>query len=268
MGVNQVEGPPDYRYRHQAFLRRDLLLTVAVLSYQNLPMKVILDSPAQTPSDTGLESLKLRMRRMSDRAQFLVDLALDALLKRDGTKARAVIRGDREIDALSVEVQELAMDLLAAQPSTSNDVRFILGAIKISSDLERAGDHAVTIAESALRLLARHAAITPGPELKDMAFRSRHMLADALDAFMRSDAALGRQVRVADDQVNAIHDRLSRNLLAHVSGDPHTISAGMELFLVSRSLERVANLATNIGENATYLDARETVFPMHDPRVS
>lgn len=200
-----------------------------------------------------LATLKQRLLDMSARAEELVEVAVDALLSRDKDKADAVIRGDRDIDILEVEVETLAIELLALQQPMARDLRFIISAIKISSDLERVGDHAVNIAQSALRLIALRSAVIPDPEIEDMARRARKMLSDALDAFVRADGALGRAVCRADDQVDALHNSLFRILLTHMMADARTINPSLELLLVSRNLERVADLATNIGEDAVYL---------------
>ncbi|HJR41420.1 MAG TPA: phosphate signaling complex protein PhoU [Gemmatimonadaceae bacterium] len=200
-----------------------------------------------------LDLLKQRLLDMSERAEALVDTAVDALLTRDAAKAELVLNGDREIDEFELEVEQLAVSLLALQQPMARDLRFIISAIKVSSDLERVGDHAVNIAECAQRLASQSAKITPDPEIEDMARRARKMLSDALDAFIRSDGELGRAVCRADDQVDALHDSLFRILVTHMMEDPKTISAALELFLVSRNLERVADLATNIGEDAVYL---------------
>ena len=200
-----------------------------------------------------LDALKQRLLDMSERAEGLIDLAVEALLSRDAGKAEAVIASDKEVDALEVEIEQLAVSLLALQQPMARDLRFIIGAIKISSDLERVGDHAVNIAQSTQRLIDLKTYITPDPEIEDMARRARQMLGDALDAFVRSDGALGRDVCKRDDQVDALHDSLFRILLTHMLENPSTISAALELFLVSRNLERVADLATNIGEDAVFL---------------
>ena len=200
-----------------------------------------------------LATLKQRLLEMSARSEELVDLAVDALLTRDKDKADTVIQGDREVDLLEIEVESLAVELLALQQPMARDLRFIISAIKVSSDLERVGDHAVNIAQSALRLLALRSSIVPDPEIEDMARRARRMLSDALDAFIRADGALGREVCKADDHVDALHDSLFRILLTHMMADARTINPALELLLVSRNLERVADLATNIGEDAVYL---------------
>jgi phosphate transport system protein len=206
-----------------------------------------------------LDQLKQRLLDMSERAEALVDLSVDALLHRDAGKARAVIEADGEIDSLEVEIEGLAVSLLALQQPMARDLRFIISAIKISSDLERVGDHAVNIAQSTQRLVEMKSNITPDPEVEDMARRARSMLGDALDAFVRGDGVLGRDVCRRDDQVDALHDSLFRILLTHMLEDPTTISAALELFLVSRNLERVADLATNIAEDAVYLAEGKTI---------
>jgi phosphate transport system protein len=213
-----------------------------------------------SPSDAGfrhfhdqLSTLKQRLLDMSARAEELVELSVDALLSRDKEIADQVIQRDREIDLLEVEVETLAIELLALQQPMARDLRFLIGAIKVSSDLERVGDHAVNIAQSALRLIALRATAVPDPEIEDMARRARRMLADALDAFIRADGQLGRAVCKADDQVDALHDSMFRILLTHMMADARTINPSLELLLVSRNLERVADLATNIGEDAVFL---------------
>ncbi|HKT06663.1 MAG TPA: phosphate signaling complex protein PhoU [Gemmatimonadaceae bacterium] len=223
-------------------------------------------SPTPVESTSGfrhfheqLDLLKQRLLDMSERAEALVDVAVEALLRRDIGKADVVISGDRELDALEIEIEQLAISLLALQQPMARDLRFIIGAIKISNDLERVGDHAVNIAQSALRLNDMRSIITPDPEIEDMARRARAMLSDALDAFVRADGTLGREVCKRDDQVDALHDSLFRILLTHMLEDPTTISAALELFLVSRNLERVADLATNIAEDAVYLAEGKTI---------
>jgi phosphate transport system protein len=200
-----------------------------------------------------LAVLKSQLLAMSEKAEALVDLSVDALLSHDAAKADAVIRGDREIDLLELDVEERAVGLLALQQPMARDLRFLVSAIKVSSDLERVGDHAVNIAQCAQRLVATQSSITPTPEIEDMARRSRRMLSDALDAFVRADGQLGRDVCRADDQVDSLHNSVFRILLTHMLADPRTITQSLELLLVSRNLERVADLATNIGEDAVYL---------------
>jgi len=200
-----------------------------------------------------LTALNRRLLAMSEKAEALIELSVDALLSKDQGKADAVIAGDREVDAMEVEIEAAALELLALQQPMARDLRFIVGAIKVTSDLERVGDHAVNIAQTAQRLVALRSTITPDPEIEDMARRARSMLSDAIDAFLRADGALGRNVCARDDQVDALHESVFRILLTHMMADPRTINPSLEYLLVSRNLERVADLATNIGEDAVFL---------------
>jgi phosphate transport system protein len=200
-----------------------------------------------------LAELRRKLLEMSGHAERLVDLSITALVDRDRDIAEQVIAGDKAVNTLEVEIEQLAVSLLALQQPMAKDLRFIVGTIKVSSDLERVGDHAVNIAQSALHLIDQDGAITPGPELEDMARRARAMLSEALDAFTRGDGALGREVCKADDAVDALHNSVFRILLTHMMEDARRITPSLELLLVSRNLERVADLATNIGEDAVYL---------------
>jgi phosphate transport system protein len=200
-----------------------------------------------------LAQLKQRLLDMSGQAEDLVDLAIKSLLERDRAIAEQVIAGDKVLNALEVEIEQRAVRLLALQQPMARDLRFLIGTIKVSSDLERVGDHAVNIAESAVRLVDHGGRLTPSPAIEDMARRARAMLSDALDAFLRGDGALGREVCKADDAVDALHDSVFRVLLTHMMESTRNIGPALELLLVSRNLERVADLATNIGEDAVYL---------------
>ena len=196
---------------------------------------------------------------MSEQAEALVELAVDALLSTDAGQGG---RGDRGRQARSTRwssrSKRPALELLALQQPMARDLRFIVSAIKVSSDLERVGDHAVNIAQTAQRLVAQrvddHA--RPGdrghgaPRARDARRRARRLPA------RRRRARPRRLPR--DDQVDALHDSVFRILLTHMMADPRTITPSLELLLVSRNLERVADLATNIGEDAVFLAEGKT----------
>lgn len=199
-----------------------------------------------------LNQVKVRLLTMSGEAEAALGVAVQALLERDAAKAGGVITGDGRIDAMEVEIEEQCIDLLALHQPMARDLRMLTSALKIANDLERVGDHAVNIAESAERL-AQSRPITPEPEILEMARLARGMLSDALEAFIRGDTAAAREVCRRDDRVDALHRSVFRILLTQMTQDPQNIGAGMELFLVSRNLERVADLATNIGEDVVFL---------------
>lgn len=202
--------------------------------------------------DDELTRLKDRLLQMSAAAQAALDRAVRAVLQRDVAAADRVVEEDPAIDALETEIEETVTNLLALHQPMARDLRLLLAALKISNDLERVGDHAVNISQSAKRL-TEHRMIAPEPELVEMGRLAREMLAHAIDAFVRGDAALGRDVCRRDDQVDALHRSMFRILITHMAEDPHTIGAAMELFLVSRNLERVADLATNVAEDVVFL---------------
>lgn len=199
-----------------------------------------------------LSDLKARLLQMSAEAQASLGGALDALLQRDAERAKAVIEGDEGIDRAELAIEETVIELLATQQPMARDLRFLTGAMKIANDLERVGDHAVNIAQSAQQL-RQQLSFAPVPELIEISRQARKMLADALEAFIRGDAEAARAVCRRDDAVDALHRSVFRLMLSHMMEDPRSISAGIEMVLVSRNLERVADLATNIAEDVVFM---------------
>jgi phosphate transport system protein len=205
-----------------------------------------------------LSDLKVRLLTMSAEAQEAVATAVEAVLERNAEQAAQVIAGDRTIDALELAIEDMVIRLLATQQPMAKDLRLLMSAMKIANDLERVGDHAVNIAQSAERLL-KERLVPPEPELVEMARQARRMLSDALDAFVRGDARLAREICARDDHVDGLHHSVFRIVLTHMMEDPHTIGPGMDLVLVSRNLERVADLATNIAEDVVFLVEGKTI---------
>jgi phosphate transport system protein len=224
-------------------------------------------SPEHRHFHDELSHVKVRLLTMSGEAEAALGLAVEALLERDPAKAQQVIAGDHVIDSMEVEIEEQCINLLALQQPMARDLRMLTSALKIANDLERVGDHAVNIAQSAQRL-AEMPVITPEPELVEMARLARDMLSDALEAFIRGDAMAGRDVCARDDKVDQLHRSVFRILLTHMMEDPHNIGAGMELFLASRNLERVADLATNIGEDVVFLVEGKSIKHQAEQRAA
>jgi len=205
-----------------------------------------------------LSHLKQRLLAVSSEAEDAVGHAVDSLLRRDAVEAQAVIRGDHAIDVLESSIEEQGFQLIALHQPMAKDLRLIFSAIRIVNDLERVGDHAVNIAQSAERLM-EYPHIVPEPEIVEMARLARQMLADSLSAFVRGDSPLAREVCRRDDAVDALNDSVYRILLTHMMEDHRLIGAGMELLLVSRNLERVADLATNVAEDVVFLVEGKTI---------
>lgn len=205
-----------------------------------------------------LAKLKSLVLEMSALAEELLRRAVESLVERDTAKAEAVVLADRELDAIEMEVDDICLHLLALQQPMARDLRLITMAMKIANDLERVGDHAVNIAQG-VEELARQPPLLQLPAIEEMARLSREMLSDALDAFVRSDSEGAREVCRRDDRVDALHDSLFRTLLTHMMEDPRKIGPALSLLLVSRNLERVADLATNVAEDVVFLVEGRTI---------
>ena len=214
-----------------------------------------------------LSALKRRLLHMSGQAEDSIARAVRALLDRDAEAADRVIADDARLDQAEIEIEDAVTNLIALHQPVARDLRLLLAALKIANDLERVGDHAVNIAQSAQRLIA-HRRITPEPELVEMMRLAREMLGESLEAFVRGDAKAGRAVCAMDDRVDALHDSMFRVLITHMAEDAHTIGAAMELFLVSRNLERVADLATNVAEDVVFIVEGKQIKHHAEERVA
>jgi phosphate transport system protein len=202
--------------------------------------------------DQELEELKSQLLLMGGRSEAVIQKAVEALRRRDAALAREVLDDDKAIDRLEIAMDERCVGLLALHQPMAGDLRFITAALKISNDLERVGDHAVNIAGSALRL-AELPALKPLVDIPRMAQMAAGMLRDALDAFVRRDAATARRLCLRDDEVDDVNRQLFRELVSFMIEDPATITRAMELILVARNLERVADLATNVAEEVVFI---------------
>lgn len=199
-----------------------------------------------------IEALKEQLLRMGGRAEGSVLKAVEALRRRDEPLAREVFADDRAIDQLELDIEARCVGLLALQQPMARDLRFITAALKISNDLERVGDHAVNVAGSAVRL-ATQPEIEPLVDIPRMAELASGMLHEALDAFVRGDSETARRICRGDDVVDQLNRQVFRELLSTMMEEPATIARAMELILVARNLERVADLATNVAEEVVFI---------------
>ncbi|HEU0054261.1 MAG TPA: phosphate signaling complex protein PhoU [Longimicrobium sp.] len=199
-----------------------------------------------------LARLKGQLLEMSALAEELVGAAMEALADRDVQRAQEVIARDNQVDALEVQIDDTCIHLLALQQPMARDLRLITMAMKIANDLERVGDHAVNIAQ-AVPHLVEAPVVMDFPEIEEMARSAREMLSDALDCFVRADADNAREVCRRDEWVDQLHESVFRILVTHMMEDPRRIGPSMSMFLVSRNLERIADLATNVAEDVVFL---------------
>ena len=202
--------------------------------------------------DVELKHLQERLLSMASLVEQAVGRAMSALTTRDEELAHQVIESDEPINMMEVEIDDLCLRLLALHHPEAGDLRFIAMAFKINNDLERMGDLAVNIADCTLRLLA-HPLLKPLIDIPRMAQIAQGMIKDSLDAFVRRDPRLAAAVCGRDDEVDGIKDQLFRELLTYMMQDPRTIERAVDLILVGRHLERLADHATNIAEDVVFL---------------
>ena len=205
----------------------------------------------QKQFDEKLDDLTRRLLDMSHRVEELVDGAVALAVRRDGADPEEVWKGDEEIDRAEVAIEETCVELLALHQPMATDLRQLVTILKINNDLERIGDHAVNIANAVDRL--RKAGEFPPipPQLEEMSRISRGMLRDALDAFVHRNDEEAMAVLRRDDRVDSLHESVFRVMLTHMLDQ--NVSACLQVILVSQNLERIADLATNIGEDVVYL---------------
>ena len=216
--------------------------------------------------DLELAKVKDDLVRTAGLAEAAVGLSVKALVGRDAELARGVIASDDAIDALEIEIDELCLRTMALYQPEAKDLRLLAMALKINNDIERIGDQAVNIAESTLELL-KEPLLKPLIDIPRMADLAQRMVKESLDAFIQQDAARARAVCRQDDEVDRYDDQVFRELLTYMMEDPKAITRAVNLILVSRHLERIADHATNIAEDVIYLVEGQTIkHHAHDLR--
>lgn len=216
----------------------------------------------ERPIDAELTKLKQQLLVMAGEVEQQVSLAIRSLVERDPEAAQQVIAADGQVDQREKEVDRTAVEIIVRERPLASDLRLVMTATKIAPDLERVGDHAVNIAEQAL-VLNRMPPLKPFVTLPRMADIAKEMVRQALDAYVAHDAQLARQVIARDDVVDALHEEIFRELLTYMLADPQTIPRALALLLVSRSLERIADQATNIAEQVVYLVEGQDIRHVH-----
>jgi phosphate transport system protein len=199
-----------------------------------------------------LEQLKARLLEMGGMAEEEVRLAVRGLVERDNASIEQVIRGDGPLNSLHIEIDNRCFTLLALHQPMAADLRSIVAAVKINTDLERVGDLAVNIAEAGRRY-ALHPPVKRLIDIPRMARIAQAMLRDALDAFVRQDTNLAQHVISEDDELDALKDQIFRELLTYMLQDPTTIEPALDLILISRHLERIGDHATNVAEDVIFI---------------
>lgn len=199
-----------------------------------------------------LDELRKKLLEMSGLVESSIYRSVLALVEKDDELIRQVLENEVRVNRMQIEIDDLATGLLALQQPMATDLRFITSSIKINSDLERMGDHAVNIAERA-RSLMHEPTIKPLIDLPQMANLVQSMLRESLDAFIKRDASIARSVLKSDDAVDQMRDTVYDELVHYMEAEPSAIRGCIHLMFVARNLERIADHATNIAEDVVFL---------------
>lgn len=202
--------------------------------------------------EAELRELRERVLEMGGLVEKQISAAVRALVDRDDAAARAVVEGDKVVNRMEVEIDELSIRLLALRQPAARDLRLITTALKITTDLERAGDMAENICERAIELNAEPQ-LKPYVDIPRMADLALAMLRDSLDAFVREDTNLALRVCQSDDQIDALTGQVFRELLSFIMEDPKAVTRGIRLMFIAKYLERVADHATNVAEMVIFM---------------
>lgn len=203
--------------------------------------------------DRDLEAIQAHLLKMGGLVEDAILKGADALHARDVEAAQAVRQGDAAVDALEEQVNDLAARAIALNGPVSGDLRVLLAVLKLSGSLERIGDYAKNIAKRVTVLAETREPAGADASLRRMAREVQEMLNDALDAFVRRDAGLAREVILRDEGVDQMYNSLFREVLTFMMEDPRTITPSMHLHFIAKNLERMGDLVTNIAEQVVYI---------------
>ena len=205
-----------------------------------------------------MDELKERLLWMASLAEHAVHRAVQAVFEKDEASATEVLEGEKAVNDMQIEIDDRVMQLLALQAPMAVDLRSILATARINSDLERIGDQAVNIAQSALRIL-RHPQVKPYVDLPRMSELAEGMVRDSIAAFVRRDDELAKSILMRDDLVDHLRDQIFRELLTYMMENSAVVYPAFELILVTKNLERIGDHATNIAEDVIYIVAGRDV---------
>lgn len=208
--------------------------------------------------EEDLGQLKTRLLEMGGLAEERLQIAVRGLVERDLALLDRVMTGDSDVNQLHIEIDDRSFKLLALQQPMAADLRAIVSAVKINSDLERVGDLAVNIAEAAARYL-QHPPVKELIDIPRMGLIAQEMLRDSLDSYVRRDVTLAQRVLTRDDELDLLKSLVFRELLGYMLKDQSTIKASLDLILVSRHLERIGDHATNIAEDVIFMVSAQDV---------
>ena len=212
----------------------------------------------ETQFDEELKVLKQRLLLMADLAQEMIGLSIQALKEREQGFAQEVLNLEEKVNRLEIEIEDETLVLMARRQPAARDLRLLTAILKINNDLERVADQAVNIAELDFFLL-KEPPLKPLIDIPYMAGLAQKMIRNSLNAFVNHDVALAKEVCEKDDQVDRINDQIFRELLTYMMENPRSITRAVDLILVSRNLERIADHATNISEEVIFIEEGKNI---------
>ena len=208
--------------------------------------------------DEELTHLKQRLLQMGDTAQEMIGLAVKSLVERNESYAKDVFTLEDKVNHIEIEIEDAVLKLLALRQPAARDLRLLTAILKINNDLERVADQAVNISEISIFLL-EEPPLKPLIDIPHMAHLAQKMIKNSLEAFVQHDPQLAKDVCGDDDEVDRINDQIFRELLTYMMEDAKSITRAVDLILVSRNLERIADHATNISEDVIFIEEGKNI---------
>jgi phosphate transport system protein len=215
--------------------------------------------------EKALADLNMKIVEMGAKAVQMIEIAVQALAERRPELTAAIDPLEHEVDHMQIEIDDIALRLIATHQPVATDLRFLVTAMKINNELERIGDKAVNISENT-HILLQQPPVKPLIDLPLMADLAKTMVRDSLDAFVKRDPIQAEAVIMRDDKVDALKDKVFADLLTFMIADPSTIQRALALILISRNLERIGDQAVNIAEDVIYMAAGRDVRHPGDRR--
>ncbi len=208
--------------------------------------------------DEELKNLKQRLLHMADTAQEMIGLAVKCLVDRNKPLAQDVFGLEQKVNHMEIEIEEEVLKLLALRQPAAGDLRLLTAILKINNDLERVADQAVNITERTLDFL-KQPPLKPLMDVPHMANLAQRMIKNSLEAFVNHDPRLAQRVCEDDDEVDRVNDQIFRELLTCMMQDPKSINRAVDLILISRNIERIADHATNISEDVVFIEEGKNI---------
>jgi len=209
--------------------------------------------------DQELGELSRRVNEMGGIAEAMLVDAIDALLRRDSAKGQIVVKQDIRLDELQHEIEELAVLLIARRQPMANDLRHVMGTVRIAGDIERIGDMLKNIGKRVGAMEGAFPGLRTLSGIQHMSQLVHAQLNAVLDSFSQNDAMIAKEVWMRDGEVDAIHNSLFRELLTYMMEDPRSITFCAHLLFIAKNIERVGDHATNIAETVYFIEMGEAL---------